>query len=155
VSVSVPSVNGVTAPTNWPAETEVQAIVSAAADGDFSARLESEGKTGFFRDLSRRHEPPDGRCARSLNDLARVLNAIARGDLTEKITADYGGTFGQLKDDTNTTVERLREVVGQIKEASESINVRRRRSRRGTQTFRRGRRSRRAAWKRRRARWSS
>ncbi|NML29181.1 methyl-accepting chemotaxis protein, partial [Zoogloea dura] len=37
--------------------------------------------------------------------------------------ADYGGTFGQLKDDTNTTVERLREVVGQIKEASESINV--------------------------------
>jgi methyl-accepting chemotaxis protein len=61
--------------------------------------------------------------ARSLNDLARVLNAIARGDLTEKITADYGGTFGQLKDDTNTTVERLREVVGQIKEASESINT--------------------------------
>jgi methyl-accepting chemotaxis protein len=61
--------------------------------------------------------------AGSLNDLARVLNAIARGDLTEKITADYGGTFGQLKDDTNTTVERLREVVGQIKEASESINT--------------------------------
>ncbi|MCK6375826.1 MAG: methyl-accepting chemotaxis protein, partial [Zoogloea sp.] len=64
-----------------------------------------------------------GIVATNLDDIARVLNAIARGDLTEKITADYGGTFGQLKDDTNTTVERLREVVGQIKDASESINT--------------------------------
>jgi methyl-accepting chemotaxis protein len=31
--------------------------------------------------------------------------------------------FGQLKDDTNTTVERLREVVGRIKEATEAIDT--------------------------------
>ncbi|WP_300434279.1 Cache 3/Cache 2 fusion domain-containing protein [Zoogloea sp.] len=105
------------------AQSEVQSIVSAAADGDFSARLESAGKTGFFLDLSSGMNRLMEGVARSLNDLGRVMNAIARGDLTEKITADYGGTFGQLKDDTNTTVERLREVVGQIKEASESINI--------------------------------
>ncbi len=105
------------------AETEVQALVAAAVDGDFSARLAAEGKVGFFRDLSEGLNRLMVGVAGSLHDLARVLNAIARGDLTEKITADYGGTFGQLKDDTNTTVERLREVVGQIKEASESINV--------------------------------
>ena len=105
------------------AEKEVQALVAAAADGDFSARLAAEGKTGFFHDLSRGLNRLMEGVAGSLQDIARVLNAIARGDLTEKITAEYGGTFGQLKDDTNTTVERLREVVGQIKEASESINV--------------------------------
>ncbi|MBL8453354.1 MAG: Cache 3/Cache 2 fusion domain-containing protein, partial [Zoogloea sp.] len=105
------------------AEKEVQALVAAAVDGDFSARLAAEGKLGFFRDLSEGLNRLMEGVAGSLQDLARVLNAIARGDLTEKITAEYGGTFGQLKDDTNTTVERLREVVGQIKEASESINV--------------------------------
>lgn len=105
------------------AEREIQAIVSAAADGDFSARLQREGKTGFFVDLTDGINRLMEGVAGSLNDLARVLNAIARGDLTEKITAEYSGTFGQLKDDTNTTVERLREVVGQIKEAAESINV--------------------------------
>ncbi|MBL8491223.1 MAG: diguanylate cyclase, partial [Rhodocyclaceae bacterium] len=47
----------------------------------------------------------------------------AHGDLTKKIDAEYEGTFGQLKDDTNTTVERLREVVGRIKEASDAINT--------------------------------
>ncbi|WP_374247400.1 methyl-accepting chemotaxis protein, partial [Zoogloea sp.] len=105
------------------AEREVQSIVSAAADGDFSARLETVGKTGFFLDLSSGINRLMEGVAASLGDLGRVMNAIARGDLTEKITADYNGTFGQLKDDTNTTVERLREVVGQIKEAAESINT--------------------------------
>ncbi len=105
------------------AEREVQAIVSAAADGDFSARLESAGKSGFFLDLSNGLNRLMEGVAASLADLGRVMNAIARGDLTEKIHADYSGTFGQLKDDTNTTVERLREVVGQIKDASESINT--------------------------------
>ena len=105
------------------AEKEIQALVAAAVDGDFAARLDGEGKTGFFRDLSLGLNRLMEGVAGGLVDLARVLNAIARGDLTETITAEYGGTFGQLKDDTNTTVARLREVVGQIKEASESINV--------------------------------
>ena len=51
-----------------------------------------------------------------------MLNLVARGDLTRTIEGDYAGVFGQLKDDTNTTVERLREVVGRIKDASDEIN---------------------------------
>jgi methyl-accepting chemotaxis protein len=105
------------------AEEELATLMRAALAGDFSQRLSLEGKKGFFVTLTEGMNQLTGIISTSLNDLARVLNAIARGDLTEKITADYGGTFGQLKDDTNTTVERLREVVGQIKEASESINT--------------------------------
>jgi methyl-accepting chemotaxis protein len=48
---------------------------------------------------------------------------MAQGDLTRKIEAEYQGIFGQLKDDTNTTVARLCEVIGRIKEASEAINT--------------------------------
>jgi methyl-accepting chemotaxis protein len=58
-----------------------------------------------------------------LNDVATVLKQVAQGDLTRTVDADYQGLFGQLKDDTNTTIERLREVVGRIKEATEAINV--------------------------------
>ena len=105
------------------AEEEMAGLLQAAMSGDFARRLSLSGKTGFFVTLSEGMNRLMGIVATNLEDVARVLNAIARGDLTEKITADYGGTFGQLKDDTNTTVERLREVVGQIKEASESINV--------------------------------
>jgi methyl-accepting chemotaxis protein len=104
-------------------EQELADLLQAAVAGDFARRLTLDGKAGFFATLSEGMNNLMGIVATSLEDIARVLNAIARGDLTETITADYGGTFGQLKDNTNTTVERLREVVGQIKEASESINV--------------------------------
>jgi methyl-accepting chemotaxis protein len=54
-------------------------------------------------------------------DVGRVLEALSRGDLTEKITNDYPGVFGQLKDDANTTVEKLKEIilneVGRVLEA--------------------------------------
>jgi methyl-accepting chemotaxis protein len=59
----------------------------------------------------------------SVEDVARVLNAVARGDLTDRIEADYRGTLGQLKDDANTTVGRLRAVVGRIKESAEAIDT--------------------------------
>ncbi|CAG0979172.1 partial Aerotaxis receptor, partial [Rhodocyclaceae bacterium] len=99
-------------------EKEVQSIVFAAAQGDFTQRLNLEGKTGFFEGLAIGLNQFLETAASGLSDVADVLNALARGDLTQKIEGDYQGTFGQLKDDTNTTVERLREVVGRIKEAT-------------------------------------
>ena len=104
-------------------EQDLANLVTSALEGDFAQRLSLEGRSGFLALLAENLNKLMGVVATNLEDIARVLNAIARGDLTETITAEYGGTFGQLKDDTNTTVARLREVVGQIKEASESINV--------------------------------
>ncbi len=104
-------------------EQEVQGIVFAAAQGDFGQRLATEGKTGFYEGLAVGLNQLLETASSGLAAVAAVLNALARGDLTQTINADYEGTFGQLKDDTNTTVERLREVVGRIKEASDAINV--------------------------------
>ncbi|MEQ1519554.1 MAG: methyl-accepting chemotaxis protein, partial [Usitatibacteraceae bacterium] len=58
-----------------------------------------------------------------LEDVARVFSALAQGNLTEKVERDYAGTFGQLKDDANTTVDKLTEIVGQLRDATESINT--------------------------------
>ena len=104
-------------------ENEVADIVSSAASGDFTKRLATEGKQGFFRELAGGLNQLVEVVSAGLTDIARVLNAIAKGHLTERIEANYSGTFGQLKDDTNTTVERLRETVLRIKESSEAINT--------------------------------
>jgi methyl-accepting chemotaxis protein len=52
-----------------------------------------------------------------------VLGALAKGDLTETISADYQGTFGQLKDDSNRTVESLTRTVSQIIEAVDAVST--------------------------------
>jgi methyl-accepting chemotaxis protein len=104
-------------------EREVAGIVQGAQQGDFETRLSLEGKEGFFRQLSEGLNALSEVTSTGLKDVALVLQAVAQGDLTKTIDANYEGIFGQLKDDTNATVERLREVVGRIKEASEAINT--------------------------------
>jgi methyl-accepting chemotaxis protein len=104
-------------------EKEVASIVEGAVMGDFTRRIEMQGKEGFFKQLGAGMNQLLQTSETGLNEVVRVLGALSRGDLTEKITTEYSGTFGQLKDDSNSTVERLKEIVGQIKEAVESINT--------------------------------
>jgi methyl-accepting chemotaxis protein len=50
--------------------------------------------------------------------VGRVLEALSRGDLTEKISNDYPGAFDQLKQDANSTVEKLMEIIAQVKDST-------------------------------------
>lgn len=55
------------------------------------------------------------------NEVQKVLSNIANGDLTEMIEGEYEGFFGNLKTYINATVEKLIEVVKQIKDVSDSV----------------------------------
>jgi len=103
------------------AENEVAAIVGAAAEGDFSRRFNLAGKEGFFLHLGEDINQLMQTSESGLNEVVRVLNALSRGDLTESITNDYSGIFRQLKNDSNTTVEKLKAIISQIKNAADSI----------------------------------
>ncbi len=104
-------------------EQEVAKVVDGAVLGDFMQRINEAGKEGFYLQLAQGINKLMDTSSTGLNEVVRVLEAIARGDLTETIANDYSGTFGQLKDDTNTTVEKLKQIIGQIKEASETIST--------------------------------
>lgn len=104
-------------------EEEIAQIVAAAANGDFSRRVDLNGKSGFFKQMG---EGVNGLMETSsvgLNEVVRVLGALAKGDLTETIDNEYHGTFGQLKDDSNATVAQLTEIITHIKEAGDTINT--------------------------------
>ncbi len=55
------------------------------------------------------------------SEVQAVLSNIAIGDLTKKIEGNYDGFFGNLKTYINATVEKLIEVVQQIKDVSDSV----------------------------------
>jgi len=103
-------------------EQEVSDIVQAAASGDFSRRIGTENKQGFFLELAKHMNGLMETASRGLDEVAAVLSALAGGVLTRKVEGEYGGTFLRLKDDTNACVENLREMVMKIKEATDSIN---------------------------------
>ncbi|MDO9268064.1 MAG: methyl-accepting chemotaxis protein [Methylobacter sp.] len=104
-------------------EQEIAKVVDAAVQGDFTQRFDLQGKEGFFCELSVGINQLMQTSESGLTEVVRVLEALSRGDLTETITNDYSGTFGQLKDDSNTTVEKLKAIINQIKTTSDSINT--------------------------------
>ncbi|MEQ8799354.1 MAG: methyl-accepting chemotaxis protein [Salinisphaeraceae bacterium] len=104
-------------------ESEVNEIVEAAVNGEFSRRIALEDKDGFFERLATGINDLLSTSEAGLNDIARVLAALAKGDLTESIEADYKGTFGQLKTDANATVDQLKTIVSGIKQAAETIDT--------------------------------
>ena len=78
-------------------EHEIDALVDNAANGDLTARINMQHKDGFFEKLGLGLNRLLGISEGVINDTARVLDALAHGDLNEKIEQDYQGSFGKLK----------------------------------------------------------
>ena len=102
-------------------EREVADLVNAAADGDFTRRLDLGNKTGFLLNLATGLNQLVETADRGLQDVVRMLGALAQGDLTQRITDQYQGTFGQLKDFSNETAVSLSRMLGQIRESADTI----------------------------------
>jgi methyl-accepting chemotaxis protein len=104
-------------------QNEVAGIVHAAAQGDFSKRADLAGKEGFFKLLAEAVNQLMEVSERGVSEVARVLGALARGDLTERMAGDYQGMFGEMKEDANGAVANLTDIIQQIKEATDAINT--------------------------------
>ena len=102
-------------------EKEVAAVVDAAAQGDFSARLNPDGKTGFFAGLSTGMNQLMETSELGLSDIARLLQSFSEGDLTARIERDYQGLYGQVKDSANATADNLTRVLGEVRAAAEAL----------------------------------
>ncbi len=104
-------------------EKEVENIIKAISQGDFSRRINEAGKENFFLLVSKNINSLIETCSGSLNEIVRVLSALSHGDLTQKVQNNYAGMFEQMKNDANATVDSLRDIVQQIKDATENVNV--------------------------------
>ncbi len=102
-------------------EKEVAAIVAAAAAGDFSQRLNPQGKTGFYAGLTTGMNQLMDTSEQGLTEVADLLSAFAEGDLTRRIDRDYAGLFGRVKDSANTTAENLTRVLGEVRLATDAL----------------------------------
>ncbi|MFQ5660203.1 MAG: methyl-accepting chemotaxis protein [Gammaproteobacteria bacterium] len=100
---------------------DIDMIVGRANNGQFDKRIDVSQYQGFYKELG------DGLNALAevsdtgLNEVVRMLRALAEGDLTQSITDHYEGLFGQLKEDSNSTVDVLNKMVKQIRDASANI----------------------------------
>ncbi len=102
-------------------EGDIQNIVDRSRQGDLSQRISVDDKQGFFKNLSSGVNDLVSVSERVVEDTVRMFAALAGGDLTKSIEANYQGSFGQLKDDANTTVGKLTEIITEIRSSASSV----------------------------------
>ena len=103
-------------------EQEIDHLVSQASNGELSVRVDVSNKQGFMLNLSTRLNALMDVTEEVIVDTMRVLDALAHGNLQEKIHREYQGSFGKLKNDANSTVEKLISIIGGISESANAVS---------------------------------
>src|SRR5205085_6253414 len=76
-------------------------------DGKLGGQAMVPGVSGTWKDLTDNVNWMASNLTDQVRNIAEVATAIARGDLSKKITVDVRGEILQLKDTINTMVDQL------------------------------------------------
>jgi len=95
-------------------EKEIAQLVSDAGNGDLETRVDEKGKEGFFLRLAQGLNSLVEIVDDAVSDTAQMLDAMANGDLSKRIEKEYQGSFDKLKQDANTTADKLTDVINRI-----------------------------------------
>ena len=93
---------------------QAQAVTSAAKGGDLTQRIPLDGKSGPIGELCAGVNSLMETTSVIFDDVGRVFGALAEGDLSQRITRDYDGIFGQVKNDANATSEKLAGIIEDV-----------------------------------------
>ena len=101
---------------------EIKDIVGAANQGNFDVKMSVNGKAGYNKELADLLNQLSDTVDTAFNDTIRVAEALAKGDLSQKVTRDYKGAFNQVKQAVNTTADSLTKIVGEIRDIVAAAN---------------------------------
>jgi methyl-accepting chemotaxis protein len=96
-------------------------VVDAANHGDFTARIDLTGLQGFQKELGDGLNRLMVTTGASIDDVVRVMGALAEGDLNKTIDKHYEGSFGELKSYANNTVAKLLQVVTDVNQGAHAL----------------------------------
>ncbi len=102
-------------------QAEVDNVVRAVMEGDFSQSISLDDKEGFMAGLALSINGLKNTVSEVFDEIAASLSSLAKGDLKYQIEKDYLGTYASLTEDTNKTSKRLKQIVSDIIIASNEI----------------------------------
>ncbi len=102
-------------------QAEVDGIVKAAIAGDFARGSRSRARPASSSMSGPRMNTMCENVQKALGDFAGMLGTHGGRRSRRRITADYHGDFGQLKDDANRMADRLTETLSEIKSVGREV----------------------------------
>lgn len=100
---------------------EITRISNAAQDGDLRQRIDEKVFDGKYLDLVRSMNVLMENIWLPIKDCMDIMDGFSKGDLSQRITKEYFGDFGDLKENTNKTAEQLSSTIYNIMSASKDV----------------------------------
>ena len=91
------------------------------SDGKLGGQAEVEGVAGVWKNLTDNVNSMASNLTDQVRNIAEVATAVARGDLSRKITVDVRGEILQLKETLNTMVEQLRSFAAEVTRVAREV----------------------------------
>jgi HAMP domain-containing protein/CheY-like chemotaxis protein/signal transduction histidine kinase len=92
-------------------------------EGKLGGQAEVKGVAGTWKDLTDSVNYMAGNLTDQVRNIAEVATAVARGDLSKKITVNVSGEILQLKDTINTMVDQLNAFAGEVTRVAREVGT--------------------------------
>ncbi|MEA2435418.1 MAG: hypothetical protein QOG54_2875 [Actinomycetota bacterium] len=92
-------------------------------EGKLGGQAQVKGVSGTWRDLTDNVNFLAGNLTSQVRNIAQVTTAVAKGDLTQKITVDVKGEILQLKDTINTMVDQLSSFADEVTRVATEVGT--------------------------------
>ncbi|HVD02158.1 MAG TPA: HAMP domain-containing protein [Candidatus Dormibacteraeota bacterium] len=92
-------------------------------EGKLGGQAQVKGVGGVWKDLTDNVNLMAGQLTEQVRGIARVVTAVANGDLSKKITVDAQGEIAELKDTTNTMVDQLNAFASEVTRVAREVGT--------------------------------
>src|SRR6267154_835734 len=92
-------------------------------DGKLGGQAQVPGVAGTWKDLTDSVNSMASNLTAQVRNIAEVTTAVARGDLSRKITVDVKGEILELKDTINTMVDQLNAFAGEVTRVAREVGT--------------------------------
>jgi len=92
-------------------------------EGKLSGQAEVRGVAGTWKDLTDNVNSMASNLTSQVRNIAEVTTAVARGDLSKKITVDVRGEILELKNTINTMVDQLSSFVSEVTRVAREVGT--------------------------------
>jgi signal transduction histidine kinase/HAMP domain-containing protein len=92
-------------------------------DGKLGGQAQVPGVAGTWKDLTDSVNAMAGNLTGQVRDIAQIATAVARGDLTQKITVDVKGEMQELKGTLNTMVDQLSAFADEVTRVAREVGT--------------------------------
>ncbi|MGN6471704.1 MAG: HAMP domain-containing protein, partial [Rhizobiaceae bacterium] len=93
------------------------------SDGKLGGQAHVEGVGGTWKDLTDNVNAMAGNLTGQVRNIAEVTTAVARGDLSKKITVDVKGEIAELKNTINTMVDQLNSFASEVTRVAREVGT--------------------------------